>query len=93
MSYLFDHFPSKTTGGWFTSSLSWYDQVYPQINMSYPHYAIIPPPIFLGERPVPSRSAARSLSHDEASTPDVLAKAEACRARLDGCRGIPLPFI
>ena len=44
---------------------------------------------------VPSRFVLRPgpyLIHDEASTPDVLAKAEACRARLDDCRGIPLPF-
>ena len=45
--------------------------------MSYPHSTILPP-IFLGERPVSFRSAARSLIHDEASTPNVLqAKAEA----------------
>ena len=44
--------------------------------MEYPHSTILPP-ILLGERPVSFRSAARSLIHDEASTPDVLAKAEA----------------
>ena len=31
----------STTGGWFTSSLSWYDQVYPQISLS--HILIMPP--------------------------------------------------
>ena len=71
-----------------TSSLSWYDQDWSSIspnkyiyiyNMSYPHYATILPPIYFLVN-VPShfvRPPGPYLIHDEASTPDVLAKAEA----------------
>ena len=94
MYYLFDHFPLQNDW-WlvhFFTQLVW-SSISPNkyVTSSFHHSTTC---FSWWTSRLVLRPPGPYLIHDEASTPDVLqAKAEACRARLDGCRGIPLPFI